>query len=79
VKVILLLALTGIACDIPTVSEQEREFLEANLSYYYDKRTGLCFAATNLQYNSATLTEVPCNEAVMSNCDFIGYFPDKPK
>lgn len=52
--------------------EADREYLPVRLAYYHDKTTGLCFAAHNLSYNNAVLTYVPCSDAVMARCAFIG-------
>lgn len=54
---------------------EQRQYLESNIVYFYDKQTALCFAGANLGYSSSVLTQVPCTEQVMARCDFVGSFP----
>ena len=45
-------------------STKDARFLDFNVSYYKDIRTKTCFAGTYPGSNWATLTYVPCNEAI---------------
>lgn len=75
----ILIALALIGCDESDYKaasyEADREYLWRDLVYYHDKNTGLCFAGANLRFENSILTHVPCTEAVLARCSFIGTFP----
>lgn len=71
-RMIALCAIVFVACQPPKVEEYKdtSQYIKERMHYYKDKRTGLCFIANNLGWNSSIITNVPCTVEVENQIRF---------
>ena len=69
-KAVIAIACAALACGSVESERQHaaRQTVE-DMRYFLDARTGLCFAGTDLRYNSAVMTHVPCTTEVKALID----------
>lgn len=67
-KKIIVICLLVLGCDTPEMKKHRMEYsineMSAEMHYYKDSNTNLCFAAMNMSMQSATMTNVPCTPEV---------------
>ena len=68
-KYIIILSILLIGCE--AIKQQsinnEKSFINEDLDYYKDSKTGLCFAGLSVGSPAQTITNVPCTLEVEKN------------